>query len=139
MNEQNLRHFTKENAAHYQALGVKKRLENQQKRNVLIDAGREIMNSRMKVNDKIKQAAAIIGYKLGRNPTFGEVAYITMMQKAVKDGNYKAFAELAKLSGLHFDQSVEALGGAENPINVQQTTIAPEQVKEISEELEGGC
>lgn len=131
--------ITKENAAEYQARAVQARLENARKRNVLIDAGREIMNSRMKVNEKIKQAAAIIGYKLGRNPTFGEVAYITMMQKAVKDGNYKAFSELAKLSGLHFDQSVDALGGAENPINVQTTTVAPEQVKEISKELEGDC
>ena len=139
MNNKNLRHFTSENAAKFQAMGVQKRLENQQKRNVLIDAGREILNSKMDVNDKVKAAAAMIGYKLGRKATFGEVAYLTMMQKALKDGNYKAFTELAKLSGMHFDQSPDALGGADNPVHVQAVAVAPEQVKAISEELEDNC
>lgn len=139
-NPQNLRVPTTEEARRYQALGVKKRLENQQKRNLLIHAGREIFNAKMDVTDKIKAAAKLIGYKVGRKATFGEVAYLTMMHKALKDGNYKAFTELARLSGMHFDQSPEALGGVENPINVAQTTtVAPEQVKAISEELEGGC
>ena len=138
-NPQNLKVPTTEQARRYQELSVQKRLENQQKRNILINAGREILNSKMDVSDKVKQAAAMIGYKLGRKATFGEVAYLTMMQKALKDGNYKAFTELAKLSGLHFDQSPDALGGADNPINVSQTVVAPEQVKQISEELEGDC
>ena len=138
-NPQNLRVPTTEQARKYQAMGVQKRIENQQKRNILINAGREILNSKMDVNDKVKAAAAMIGYKLGRKATFGEVAYLTMIQKALKDGNYKAFTELAKLSGLHFDQSPDALGGVDNPINVSQTVVAPEQVKAISDELEGGC
>ena len=36
--------------------------------------------------------------------------------------------------------STEALGGPDNPINVaKKVAVAPEQVKEISEELEGCC
>lgn len=139
-NPQNLKVPTTEQAREYQKLAVQARYENQRKRNVLIMAGREMLNSKMPVSDKVRAAAKMIGYKIGRKATFGEVAYLTMLNKALKDGNYKAFTELARLSGLHFDQSPEALGGTENPVNVvQTTTIAPEQVKAISDALEGGC
>ena len=138
-NPQNLKVPTSEQAREYQKLGVQKRLENQQKRNVLIMAGREMLNSKMPVSDKVKAAAKMIGYKIGRKATFGEVAYLTMLNKALKDGNYKAFTELARLSGLHFDQSPEAIVGADNPVHVQAVAVSPEQVKAISEELEDNC
>ena len=62
-----------------------------------------------------------------------------MLNNALKDCNYKAFTELARLSGLHFDQSPEAIGGADNPVHVQAVAVSPEQVKAISEELEDNC
>ena len=131
--------ITKENAQAMQKLSVKKRLENIQKRHLLIDAGREIFNSKMDVSEKVRQNAAQLGYKLGKKGTFGEIAMLTMIQKAIKDGNSKAFIQLAQLSGMHFDQSPEALGGKDNPIHVEAIAVAPEQVKEISEALEGDC
>lgn len=131
--------ITKDNARELQELSVKKRLENAQKRRLLINAGREIFNSKMDVSEKVRQNAAQLGYKLGRKGTFGEIAMLTMIQKAIKDGNSKAFVQLAQLAGMHFDQSPEALGSKENPIHVEAATVAPEQVKEISEALEGDC
>lgn len=139
MNEQNLRPFTKENASAMQKLGAAKRRENARKKNLFIEVGRNIFNSKMDVSEKVRQNAAQLGYKLGRKGTFGEIALLTMIQKALKDGNNKAFIELARLTGMHFDQSQEALGSRENPIHVEATAVAPEQVKAISEELEGGC
>lgn len=139
MNDQNLRPFTKENASAMQKLGAAKRRENARKKNLFIEVGRNIFNSKMDVSEKVRQNAAQLGYKLGRKGTFGEIALLTMIQKALKDGNNKAFIELARLTGMHFDQSQEALGSRENPIHVEATAVAPEQVKAISEELEGGC
>lgn len=139
MNEQNLRPFTKENASAMQKLGAAKRRENARKKNLFIEVGRNIFNSKMDVSEKVRQNAAQLGYKLGRKGTFGEIALLTMIQKALKDGNNKAFIELARLTGMHFDQSQEALGSRENPIHVEATAVAPEQVKAISEELEGSC
>ena len=139
MNEQNLRPFTKENASAMQKLGAAKRRENARKKNLFIEVGRNIFNSKMDVSEKVRQNAAQLGYKLGRKGTFGEIALLTMIQKALKDGNNKAFIELARLTGMHFDQSQEALGSKENPIHVEAAAVAPEQVKAISEELEGGC
>ena len=63
-----------------------------------------------------------------------------MRQKAISTNNVRGYVELLKTVGFHFDQSPEALGGVDNPINVsQKTTVAPEQVKAISDALEGGC
>lgn len=139
MNDQNLKPFTKENARAMQKLGAAKKRENALRKNLFIEAGRNIFNSKMDVSEKVRQNAAQLGYKLGRKGTFGEIALLTMIQKALKDGNNKAFIELARLVGMHFDQSAEALGSKENPIHVEATAVAPEQVKEISEALEGDC
>jgi len=142
-NVQNLKSFTKddpERAATMQARAIEKRKLNQKRRSLVIECGRDILNSKMDVPDRMKAAAKVVGYRLGRKATFGEVAFLTIIQKALKEGNYKAFIEMCRLSGMHFDQSPEALGGERNPINVQQnTTISPENVKRISEALEGGC
>lgn len=142
-NVQNLKSFTKddpERAATMQARAIEKRKLNQKRRSLVIECGRDILNSKMDVSDRMKAAAKVVGYRIGRKATIGEVAFLTIIQKALKDGNYKAFIEMCRLSGMHFDQSPEALGGERNPINVQQnTTISPENVKRISEALEGGC
>lgn len=141
MNIENLRpHITKENAVEMQKKSAAKRLENARRKNLFIEVGRNIFNSKMDVSEKVRQNATQLGYKLGRKGSFGEIALLTMIQKAIKDGNNKAFIELAKLVGMHFEQSSEALGNKENPIHIeQQTTIAPEQIKEISEALEVDC
>lgn len=142
-NVQNLKSFSKddpERAAAMQARAIEKRKLNQKRRSLVIECGRDILNSKMDVPDRMKAAAKVVGYRLGRKATIGEVAFLTIIQKALKDGNYKAFIEMCRLSGMHFDQSPEALGSERNPISVQQnTTISPENVKRISEALEGGC
>ena len=120
-------------------LGLKVRRENAEKRNLLIERGREILNSKMDVTEDDKELAKLIGYKLGKKAPFGEVAFIRMFNAALVQGNYKAFVELGRMIGMHFDQSPEALGGSENPLNVQAVAIAPKQVKDISEALEDNC
>mgnify|MGYP003291535075 CR=1 FL=1 len=131
--------FTKENAQAMRELGLKVRRENAEKRNLLIERGREILNSKMDVTEDDKELAKLIGYKLGKKAPFGEVAFIRMFNAALVQGNYKAFVELGRMIGMHFDQSPEALGGSENPLNVQAVAIAPKQVKDISEALEDNC
>lgn len=138
-NPQYLKVPTSEQAREYQKRAVIARKANKARRDLIIQCGRDIMNSKMDVSEEIQQAAARIGYKMGRKATFGEVAFLQMVNKALKDGNCKAFVELLKVSGMHFDQSPEALGGADNPVHVQAVAVAPEQVKEISEALEGDC
>ena len=79
-------------------------------------------------------------FKVNRKATRVLLDLAKMRQKAIATANVRGYVELLKTVGFHFDQGKEALGGAENPINVsQKTTIAPEQVKAISDALEGGC
>ena len=79
-------------------------------------------------------------FKENRKATRVLLDLAKMRKKAIATSNVRGYVELLKTVGFHFDQSPEALGGVDNPINVaQKTTIAPEQVKEISSELEGGC
>lgn len=132
--------ITKENARINQEKSAKKHKENNERRFFLIRSGQDILTSKADVTDDDRMKAAFVGYKYGKKAAVGEKAFIDMLYQAKLDGNYKAFVELCKISGMHFDQSPEALGGVDNPINVaQKTTIAPEQVKEISSELEGDC
>ena len=79
-------------------------------------------------------------FKVNRKTTRVLLDLAKMRQKAIATANVRGYVELLKTVGFHFDQGKDALGGAANPINVsQKTTIAPEQVKAISEALEGGC
>lgn len=139
-NPENLRTPTSEEARAMQAKGVKKRKENQERKKVLINAIRGVLNGKMSVNDSVKEGAAAIGYKIGSKASFGEIAVLKLFQKALKNGDYKAFIELGKMAGLHFDQSEEGRGGTENPLNIAQTTtLQPESIKKISEALEDIC
>lgn len=132
--------ITKENSREMQRRGAEKRKENNQRRFFLIRTGQDILTSKTDVTAEDKEKGAFVGYKFGKKATVGEKAFVDMLWKAKKDGNYKAYVELCKMSGMHFDQSPEALGGSDNPINVaKKVAVAPEQVKEISEELEGCC
>ena len=131
--------ITKENARINQEKSAKKHKENNERRFFLIRSGQDILTSKADVTDYDRTKASFVGYKYGKKATVGEKAFIDMLYQAKLDGNYKAFVELCKMSGMHFDQSQEALGSKENPIHVEAAAVAPEQVKAISEELEGGC
>lgn len=131
--------ITKENARENQKRSIEKRLENNEKRFFLQRSTRDKLTEKKKPDEEDLANAKYVGVKLGKNPTVGETVIVAMLARLKRDGDVRGFIELLKMSGMHFDQSVDALGGAENPINVQTTTVAPEQVKEISKELEGCC
>lgn len=131
---------TSEEGRRLQLKSAKKRKENREKRMILRDSIIEVLNGTMEVSEAIRQGAGMFGTKLGKKETFGKVATLTILQDVVKKKNWKALAELAKLAGMTHDQSSEALGGSDNPVNISQTTkISAARVKEISEELENEC
>lgn len=79
-------------------------------------------------------------FKANRKTTRVLLDLAKMRQKAIATANVRGYVELLKTVGFHFDQGREALGTKDNPINVsQKTTVAPEQVKKISEALEDSC
>lgn len=131
--------ITKENAAMMQQKAVAKRLENNEKRFVLMRSTRDQLTAIKKPDEDDKANAEYIGIKLGRKPTVGDTLIIGFLAHLKRIGDVRGFMEVLKMSGMTFDQSPEALGGADNPVHVQAVAIAPKQVKEISEALEGHC
>lgn len=139
-NAENLVPLTSEKAREIQKIGARKRHENAQDRMVVVKAIREIMNGKMDVPEVFRENSVKIGMKLGKKDSFARVSLAKMMLKAFKNEDYRAFMELAKFAGMSFEQSPEALGGSENPINISQVAkISAERVKEISRELEEEC
>lgn len=140
LHPENLVPCTPENARERQRLGVAVRKKNRQDRMVVVNAIREVLNGQMAVPDVVRENFAKIGYKIGKKDTFARVSIAKMMIKAFKNEDYKAMLELAKFAGMSFAESPEALGGADNPINISQTTkISPARVKEIAQSLEDEC
>lgn len=131
--------FTKENAAEMQKKGVEKRLANNEKRFALMRSTREQLTAIKKPDEKDLQDAEYVGVKLGKKPSVGETLIVGFLAHLKRIGDVRGFMELLKMSGMTFDQSPESIGSKENPIHVEATAVAPEQVKAISEELEGGC
>lgn len=143
MNPENLNPIVKGTgrAQELQILSAKKKRQNAEKRRVLISAVQQVFCSKKTVDQGLRTIVEqSFGIKLGKTAPVGLIAVTRLMTKALKDGNYKAVVELAKLGGMHFDQSPEGLGGTENPINVASAVkVAPDRVKQISEMLENEC
>lgn len=133
------RPFTKENAALMQQRAVAKRLENNERRFTLMRSTRDQLTAIKKPDDEDRANAEFIGVKLGKKPTVGDTLIIGFLAHLKRIGDVRGFMEVLKMSGMTFDQSPEALGGSENPLNVQAVAIAPKQVKDISEALEDNC
>ena len=133
------RPFTKENAALMQKRAVAKRLENNERRFTLMRSTRDQLTAIKKPDDEDRANAEFIGVKLGKKPTVGDTLIIGFLAHLKRIGDVRGFMEVLKMSGMTFDQSPEALGSKDNPIHVEAATVAPEQVKEIAEALEGNC
>lgn len=133
------RPFTKENAALMQKRAVAKRLENNERRFTLMRSTRDQLTAIKKPDDEDRTNAEFIGVKLGKKPTVGDTLIIGFLAHLKRIGDVRGFMEVLKMSGMTFDQSPEALGSKDNPIHVEAATVAPEQVKEISEALEENC
>ena len=96
-NPQYLKVPTSEQAREYQKRAVISRKANKARRDLIIQCGRDIMNSKMDVSEDIQQDAARIGYRMGRKATFGEVAFLQMVNKALKDGNCKCSTRIRRI------------------------------------------
>lgn len=58
-----------------------------------------------------------------------------MRNKAISTNNVRGYVELLKTVGFHFDQSPEALGGSNNPINLNNRIGPPtDELKKAMEE-----
>ncbi|MBR6448382.1 MAG: hypothetical protein IKS96_07135 [Fibrobacter sp.] len=134
-------HFSSKNASKMQERSVISRRENAQRDKAFKMFGNYLLGKKTVSRIDIEQLGDDCQeFKENKKAVRVLLDLAKMRKKAIDTNNVRGYVELLKTVGFHFDQSAEALGGADNPINVaQKMSIAPEQVKEISDELEGGC
>lgn len=127
LNPQNLKPCTPENARERQLLGAKKRHENKVERDLIYKLFQKRLMGKKTVNenDLIELGDDSEGYEIGKKAIRALLDLDIMREKAKKTGNVRGYIELLKAAGVHFDQSKEALGGEENPINVNNRIGPP--------------
>ncbi|MCQ2183000.1 MAG: hypothetical protein MJY89_06305 [Bacteroidales bacterium] len=141
-NIQNLRPCTPENARERQLKSAKKKHENAVKRDLIFKMFQKRLLGKKTVseNDIVSLGDDAEGYEIGKKAVRALLDLDIIRETAKKTGNVRGYIELMKFAGVHFDQSAEALGGAENPLNVNQaTTITADRVRQISDALEEEC
>lgn len=133
--------FSAKNAVEFQKRSVEARKENSQRDKAFKMFGNYLLGKKTVSHIDIEQLGDDCQeFKENKKAVRVLLDLAKMRKKAIDTNNVRGYVELLKTVGFHFDQSAEALGGADNPINVaQKMSIAPEQVKKISEDLEGGC
>jgi hypothetical protein len=132
--------ITKENAQEYREKGLVVRRDNIDRSLARKEFGKLLLGKK-KISKKDLQELGddVDGFKVGKKVQRYMLDLAKIREKAIETGNVRGYIELMKMLGWHFDQSPEALGGSENPLNVQAVAIAPKQVKDISEALEDNC
>lgn len=137
----NLKPFTSKTANKFQKKAVEARKEKIQRDKAYKMFAKYLLGKKTVTKQDIEELEGDSEeFKENRKATRVLLDLAKMRKKAIATSNVRGYVELLKTVGFHFDQSPEALGGADNPINVsQKTTIAPEQVKKISEALEDNC
>ena len=114
------------------------RKKNRIDRMAAIDAARDTLCSFIKVTPAISAMYEQMDQKPGKKVTLVDFALKMFTSDAIKRKDPKFLLELIRLGGMHHDQTTEALGGSDNPINVTKK-ITPEQVREINTMLEDLC
>ena len=130
--------ITSENAREMQLRSAEARKKNRIDRMAAIDAARDTLCSFIKVTPAISAMYEQMGEITGKKVMLVDYALKMLMKKAIKRNDAKFLFELIRLGGMHHDQTTEALGGSDNPINVTKK-ITPEQVREINSMLEDLC
>ena len=132
--------FTSENANKMREKGIEAKKEKKTRDRAFKLFGNYLLGKKTVSRHDIEELGDDSGeFKENRKAVRVLLDLAKMRNKAIETNNVRGYVELLKAVGFHFDQSPEALGGADNPLNVQQTVVSPKQVKEISSELEEGC
>lgn len=132
----NLKPLTSETARINQLKGAKKRHENAVKRDMIFKMFQKRLLGKKTVNenDMLSLGDDAEGYEVGKKAVRALLDLDIIRETAKKTGNVRGYIELMKFAGVHFDQSSEALGGADNPINYteRQGKPSPEYLDEVN-------
>lgn len=93
-----------ERAKKLSALGLKKRLENKDRKKLLLDDIREVVTAEIAVPDELYKSLKEYSVPIKRTETIDKVVFYRALLKAIKDGNADQLLKIAEFAGMKFTE-----------------------------------
>ena len=93
-----------ERAKKLSALGLKKRLENKDRKKLLLDDIHEVVTVKITVPEPLYQSLKGYGVPITRKESIDKVVFYRALLKAIKDGNADQLLKIAEFAGMKFTE-----------------------------------
>lgn len=93
-----------ERAKKLSALGLKKRLENKDRKKLLLDDIREVVTAEIAVPKALYDSLKELNVPIQRKDTIDKVVFYRALLRAIKDGNADQLLKIAEFAGMKFTE-----------------------------------
>lgn len=93
-----------ERARKLQALGLKKRMENKDRKKLLLDDIREVVTAEIAVPKALYDSLKELNVPIQRKDTIDKVVFYRALLRAIKDGNADQLLKIAEFAGMKFTE-----------------------------------
>lgn len=93
-----------ERARKLQALGLKKRMENKDRKKLLLDDIREVVTAEIAVPKALYDSLKELNVPIQRKDTIDKVVFYRALLRAIKEGNADQLLKIAEFAGMRFTE-----------------------------------
>ena len=93
-----------ERAKELSALGMKKRLENKDRKKLLLDDIREVVTAEIAVPKALYESLKELNVPIQRKDTIDKVVFYRALLRAIKEGNADQLLKIAEFAGMRFTE-----------------------------------
>lgn len=93
-----------ERAKKLSALGLKKRLENKDRKKLLLDDIREVVTAEIAVPKALYESLKELNVPIQRKDTIDKVVFYRALLRAIKEGNADQLLKIAEFAGMRFTE-----------------------------------
>ena len=93
-----------ERAKELSALGMKKRLENKDRKKLLLDDIREVVTAEIAVPKALYESLKELNVPIQRKDTIDKVVFYRALLRAIKEGNADQLLKIAEFAGMKFTE-----------------------------------
>lgn len=97
-----------ERARKLQALGLKKRMENKDRKKLLLDDIREVVTAKIAVPKTLYDSLKELNVPIQRKDTIDKVVFYRALLRAIKEGNADQLLKIAEFAGMKFTEETTA-------------------------------
>ena len=104
-----------ERARKLQALGLKKRMENKDRKKLLLDDIREVVTAEIAVPKALYDSLKELNVPIQRKDTIDKVVFYRALLRAIKEGNADQLLKIAEFAGMKFRDDDEGSATSMTP------------------------